>query len=389
MYMGLHRTSVSNDGDEVVELYSVVLDDGKISFVPKNAKTYRTVMTEPTLNSLVQGGFGRYISQRLLRVGQDTRDQGRNQVLAREGSLTGELATLDLSMASDSISTELVAALLPYEWFAALSLCRTPTILDKGKMVRLHKFSSMGNGFTFPLQTLIFWALASSCTAISGCAEKRVSVYGDDIIVGTDAVSLLRKTLHCAGFTLNASKSYWGGPFRESCGKDYYFGIDVRPFYAKHRLSGEFLFLLHNFYKRRYDDDMANRVLGLIPPSFRIFGPDGFGDGHIISCDWHRKQHRRAQGYSGFLFETFTKITRSHRKVLPGDFVLPAYSQYVYEGATDWLDFPYQFVDFSDISIVERAITPHNAGRDGVNTPELTLPGTRGYKRISIYTLSP
>jgi len=141
-YLGHHMNLNCDDvGSEI----TVDVDIGKLSFVPKNATTMRSVMTEPTLNGLVQGGFGRYITKRLRRVGQDTRDQTRNRRLAKLGSETGALATLDLSRASDSISYELVAALLPYEWFAALALCRTDSaLLPSGEVLVLQKFRPWG-----------------------------------------------------------------------------------------------------------------------------------------------------------------------------------------------------------------------------------------------------
>jgi len=385
-YAALHSTSE----DEETWSTPVELHPGKIAFVPKNAKTYRTVMTEPTLNALAQAGFGRVITARLRRVGIDLEDQTLNQRLALEGSLTGALATLDLSSASDSISTELVAELLPYEWFSALSLCRTPTVLIDGKELLLHKFSSMGNGFTFPLQTLIFWALTKSCSEISHSAEQRVSVYGDDIICGVGAIPLVLRVFHCVGFTINEEKSYWSTPFRESCGVDYYSGFNIRPFYAKSLVSGELLFLLHNYYYRSFDEARANKVLSLIDPSLRIFGPDGYGDGHLLRDDWNRKPYKRDCGYGGYVFETYTWKPRYHTKVLSGDRVLPAYSVYVRSFNEEEA---YAVNAWPDPVSAEHGVhiagpaTPHK-GHGDLSYPVLVTPGTRGVKRIKIYTLS-
>jgi len=369
-YSSIHEEYIPHEGSRC----PVHLHDGRLSFVPKNASTFRTVMTEPTLNALFQGALGRVLSQKLRRVGQDTRDQTRNQKLARAGSITGALATLDLSSASDSISIELVARLLPYEWFSAMSLCRTESISDRNKVIRLHKFSSMGNGFTFPLQTLIFWALASACVKSSRPADTRVSVYGDDIIIGTEAVPLFSKVLRCVGFQLNMSKSYWDGPFRESCGKDYYFGIDVRPFYSRHLVTGEYLFLLHNHYYRDYDFESAAVVLAMISPTLRIYGPDGYGDGHLLSNEWVRKPWRRKHGYAGFVFETYTWKPRYHFSVMRGDHVVPIYSTYVRENASS--------------ESLESGPTRHSVGIDGLEFPVYVVPGRRGYRRILIYTLT-
>jgi hypothetical protein len=375
-YSSLHAVSASEEGDdEVVEVVPVELHHGRLSFVAKNAKTHRSVLTEATLNALYQHGLGEYIASRLRRIGQDTTDQVRNQLLAREGSLTGALATLDLSSASDSISIELVAHLVPPEWFDALRRCRTNTVSDNGVLTDLHMFSSMGNGYTFPLQTLIFWALAASASEVSKDAETRVSVYGDDIIVGTATVPLLAKVLTATGFRLNREKSYWSGPFRESCGKDYYLGIDIRPFYQRRKVTGESLFVLHNYYVRHGLDDLASLVLKWIDPCIRIFGPDGFGDGHLLGT-FPRRYHKRDLGYSGFLFDTFVWVGSRHKRLLPGDRVLPLYTVYARD-LPEVLVGPYR---------VRTAGVPISFNGD---IPTLPIPGKGKYKRISIYTLTP
>jgi len=54
-------------------------------------------------------------------------------------------------------------------------------------------------------------------------------VYGDDIIVPAQHAESVSETLEAFGFKVNSRKSFWTGLFRESCGKDYYKGIDVTP----------------------------------------------------------------------------------------------------------------------------------------------------------------
>lgn len=354
--------SFSVDGDDLVELMTVSIHDGKLAFVPKNAKTYRSVMTEPTCNTMLQGGYGRWIAKRLRRVGLDIRDQSKNQRLARLGSLMRVLATLDLSSASDLLARELVSHLLPFDWYSALDSCRTSVCTDRGVVIRLEKFASMGNGFTFPLQTLIFWALVSACCE----PEDDVSVYGDDIICPVSAVPEVFRVFNVCGFLVNKEKSYWSGPFRESCGADYYFGISVRPYYLKKLVSNERLFSLHNFLVRNYDEEMAARVLRLIPEHLRIWGPDGYGDGHLIGA-WSPRPFRREMGWGGFLFDTFVKTGRAHTRALPGDRVLPVYSVYV-RGAGDE--------------------PPLALKKDKRGVVHDTLPGVTGYKQVRIYTLS-
>ena len=304
----------------------VVLHDGRLEFVPKNFKTYRATVTEPPLNGLAQLAVGDHMVDRFAKFGLDLRDQSRNQRLALEGSLTAALATADQKSASDCKATELVAHLLPLDWFTFLSRMRTGHVLYRGERIRLEKFSSMGNGFTFPLESVVFYALARSV-----CEDhETVSVYGDDIIVPTHRFSALAEILRAVGFMPNEKKSYSTGPFRESCGKDYYKGIDVRPYFQKHWVSGETLFTLHNYYIRRGMTEDAQRVLSYIHPDLHQFGPDGYGDGHLIGeHPMIRKDRFVRNGWEGTLFSTFTlKGRKDIRPQLDSDFVLPVYTTY-------------------------------------------------------------
>lgn len=394
-YADLHSTTV-DEGDEdfVWRNTTVEIADGVVAFVPKNAKTHRTVLVEPTINGVIQGGYGKYISRRLLRVGIDLSDQARNKRLARIGSLTGELATLDLSSASDLISKGLVAHLLPLDWYCALSACRTPVAVLDGERLELEKFSSMGNGFTFPLQSLIFWALVTACQDSFESALK-VSVYGDDIICPTGSVPAVLEVFQYCGFEINKLKSYWEGPFRESCGGDYYLGVNIRPLYIKDSLSLKTLFILHNYYVRNGLDDLANEVLRQIPDKDRLWGPDGYGDGHLLG-DWSRSAHRRDQGWSGFLFETYKEVGEKHKKLLPGDFILPAYTTYVAQ-PEDWLAFAYNFVVIPSERLSplvygighRECCAPLPKGGKHGDIPYLALPGVVSYKKVKLYTLAP
>lgn len=206
---------------------------GNVLFtVPKTTDIDRCAAKEPDINMFLQKGLGSYIRSRLRRVGIDLNDQSRNQRLARQGSILGDLATLDLSSASDSISRELVFQLLPSCWFAVLDEVRSPiTIIDGEEHVN-EMFSSMGNGFTFELESLLFYALARATAYFKGIRGV-ISVYGDDIIVPTDVAADLQWVLKVFGFSVNSTKSFSEGPFRESCGGHYYNGVDITPFYVR------------------------------------------------------------------------------------------------------------------------------------------------------------
>lgn len=207
---------------------------GNILFtVPKTSVIDRVACKEPDLNVYGQKAVGDYIRKRLLRKAHiNLNDQSINQELARIGSIDGSLATIDLSSASDSLTSALVMWLLPSDWYALLSALRSPKTFIDGKSHVNAMFSSMGNGFTFELESLIFWAIAKTIQ-VRTKTYGRISVYGDDIIVPAGCAGLLVQVLHWCGFKTNVDKTFIKGPFRESCGKHYYRGLDVTPFYLR------------------------------------------------------------------------------------------------------------------------------------------------------------
>lgn len=219
--------------------YNIVTGN-RVSTVPKNSKTDRVIAFEPDMNMALQLAVGHHFRKSLKKVGLDLNDQTINQELAREGSITGLLATIDLSSASDSISYRLVMDLLPFEWFNILDKLRAVRgVLPDGETVVWEKFSSMGNGFTFELETLLF---ASLCIGVSKQAgvplssakiNRNFSVYGDDIIVPVSIADNLIEALRCVGFSTNTEKTFTTGPFRESCGAHFYRGTCVKPFYIR------------------------------------------------------------------------------------------------------------------------------------------------------------
>ena len=278
----------------------------RIAFVPKTAVTHRTIAIEPLMNVYAQLGLGRLMRRKLrLKCGLDLDDQVPNQDMARKGSIDGSLATIDLSSASDTVAREVVRFLLPHEWFERLDLCRSKVGFLDGEWLRYEKFSSMGNGYTFELETLIFWSLAVSCVELLGLDPFEVRVYGDDIIVPSLAYDFLIEVLTFCGFTANSSKSFREGPFRESCGKDFYDGHEVRPFFQKENLDRvESLFRLANGLRRvsfkrarslgcdetlRHTWGLVVRMIPrLIAQHLRV--PAHAGDSDGICCNWDESQ---------------------------------------------------------------------------------------------------
>lgn len=223
----------------------------RVVLVPKTLKTPRVIAIEPTCMQYMQQA----VAERLVRLIEDDSvlkkmigftDQVPNQDLAREGSLHGNFATLDLSEASDRVSNEHVRSLLAnHPWLSAgVDACRSrkarvPGYFRKPEtVIELAKFASMGSALTFPLEAMVF--LTVVVLAKEQARGRRYKsrntiqreldgarIYGDDIIVPTDIAESVIEYLELYGFKVNTSKSFWTGKFRESCGKEFYDGTNV------------------------------------------------------------------------------------------------------------------------------------------------------------------
>lgn len=264
--------------------------------VPKNMWTRRPIAIEPTLSVYYQLGLGIDLSRRLKRVGIDLKDQSVNQRRALRGSLTGEYATLDASSASDSISLGLVEYLFQPNptYLRALYGLRSSVSYVGDVMYALPILSSMGNGFTFPLESAIFYALCRGVCEVVGI-EPDITVYGDDMVVPCAATGPIAETLMDLGIKLNAEKTFSSGPFRESCGADFWSGTAVRPIFLK---TFDYLPLL-SYYNNMYGRPEYEKVREYLHSFVRHFGPPhqerhdyGWTDDEGI---WSKRYRRRYQ----------------------------------------------------------------------------------------------
>jgi len=213
--------------------------------VPKTQKAPRIIAIEPSWMQYCQQSLLEPIRQGLEEGDSRSNfvgltDQTPNQRLAREGSLTGRLATLDLSEASDRVSYQLVQTLLADHPHLAMAVDATRSKLADVPgfgVMPLAKFASMGSALTFPIEAMVFTtcifvgiekALRRPVTMKDIAALRgEVRVYGDDIVVPVEFVQSVISTLESFGFKVNMNKSFWTGRFRESCGKEYFNGEDV------------------------------------------------------------------------------------------------------------------------------------------------------------------
>lgn len=270
----------------------------RFTTVKKDATKDRGICIEPLGNLWGQLAVGGVMKRKLaavgLRVDRTSLTGGplqRLQVnppldgktihmrLAREGSRSGRWATIDLSNASDTVSLELVRWVLPEDWFELLYALRSPFTYINGRWVRLDKFSSMGNGYTFELETLVFACILSA--AFDLVIGRDLYVYGDDIVLPTEHGRDALAVLQMCGLTPNMRKSYVSGPFRESCGGDYFSGFDVRSYYADGEFTSPLEWIaLHNQLKAKWPRAtlVHKRAIDQVPLALRQFGPSWLGD---------------------------------------------------------------------------------------------------------------
>ena len=98
----------------------------------------------------------------------------------------------------------------------------------------------MGNATTFPVQSLVFWAICVASLQRQGFHQPgAVFVFGDDIEVPSVCAQGVIDDLESFGLLVNRTKSFWRGAFRESCGVDAFKGVNVTPIRWKTTFDAE------------------------------------------------------------------------------------------------------------------------------------------------------
>lgn len=236
---------------------SSISTNEKLSFVAKNSQTMRPISIQSAASIATQLCVGRFFERRLKRWGIDISVQ---QDIHRSMVLTKDICTIDLKSASSLWSVKAVMLLLEPKWFRLLDSLRAQRIQSGERSFPSHTFSAMGNGFTFPLETILFAAIVRACYRLFGVPliqdgpNRNYSVFGDDIIVVKDVYDQVVRALTTLGLEVNSNKSFKEGPFRESCGVDAYEGVDIRPVYLKYLTTTQDLYVafnsLANYYRR-------------------------------------------------------------------------------------------------------------------------------------------
>lgn len=305
--------SISNfpDGFESHPVRMVITRDEtpvRVVFVPKTQKTPRVIAIEPVCMQYIQQAIAAWLIPRIEHRCSYTsghvnfRDQSINAKLALQSSRDGDKATIDMSEASDRVSSRLIWSMLAStpEFRRQVFACRsTRASLPNGITLPLRKFASMGSALCFPIESMAFYiAVISILIQKAGVRVTPVSVrkyscgvyvYGDDIVVPADVAPSICETLSAFAFKVNSHKSFWIGKFRESCGMDAFDGVDVTPVYVRRKIPADrtdshgiasLVSLANQFYLKglwgtcRYLREIAEKLLGELPAmsigSFRL-----------------------------------------------------------------------------------------------------------------------
>lgn len=268
--------------------------------VPKTATKPRLICAEPAYNQFVQQGMQAVLKGELHRrkLICDYTDQSRNQHLSRVGSVDGSLATIDLSEASDRVGWALVRHAFSFDqlFLKLLRDSRSEFVdIGDGNVICQKKFAPMGSAMTFPIQCMLFTGIVTlaACELAGDFSPKYIrrvitsksdyTVYGDDIIVPTDLYPRVVDLLTSAGLKVNDKKTFNKGFFRESCGTDWFKGVNVTPVYLRYPLDS---------------NSDVNRILSLVSTRNQLRTRVGDGksigvlDEYLISLD-RRIRHAR------------------------------------------------------------------------------------------------
>ena len=219
----------------------------RLIWVPKTAKGPRLIAAEPVAHQWCQQLILNFLFDQCKKnFGSsfiDFKDQGKSGALVLQASLDRNLATVDLSDASDRLTCWTVERLLRTQGslLAALHAARTRHIRDEisnvPSFLSLRKFASQGTATTFPVMSLVMLCIALGASLYNDRVtwakirelRTKVRVFGDDIILPTHGYERLVRAMELLELKVNKAKSYVHGHFRESCGTDGFQGLNITP----------------------------------------------------------------------------------------------------------------------------------------------------------------
>lgn len=254
---------------ELGELYDGHIE-AKLIAVPKDSRGPRLICVHPAEAIWFQQGIRRELERAISRVRYSEGPWPRGHVHFSDQSVNGKIAllsskskryaTIDMKEASDRVSDVLVQALFG-RWYKYFGCCRAQKlVIDeastfRGQVIDINSYAPMGNATTFPVQSLVFWAICVASLQSQGFHQPgAVFVFGDDIIVPSETAPAVMADLESFGLLCNKEKSFYRGAFRESCGVDAFNGVNVTPIRWKTSYDAEHLTGLQSL------SDMAMRL---------------------------------------------------------------------------------------------------------------------------------
>lgn len=319
--------------------------------VPKTATGPRLIASEPTAHQWVQGAIANWIEARLKETKSplcdsvNLRDQAASRDLAREASLTGSHATVDLKSASDRLTCRLVEFVFQgnRSLLDAFHASRTRAVeinlMGRRETILLRKFATQGSALTFPVQTMVFTLIAVHALSVARQIKDwpsvrelfhQIRVYGDDIIIPTDGYTVLVRMLSSLQLSVNEHKSFALGKFREACGMDAYNGVDVTPAYVRQVYGPaptslkSVIECSNNFFNKGYWC-AADYLLKTVPPEelrlLPVVAPDSGAFGILSFCGesvehlkqrWSKDLHRTEVRVLSIQTEVQKKRAKGH-----------------------------------------------------------------------------
>lgn len=224
--------------------------------VPKNYKSRRLIATVP----VVCQSIGMVVQKCVLQILEKSYNERshkdgvviaqQNQHLARnaaqEGSNYLRIDTIDQSHASDRILYNVIRDLIPERadlrfWLVDIVPRKAHYRDKKGHWcsINLTTFAPAGYANTFNMECMYFaWItmLSKRMCNIFDVGQSGddwfVTIVGDDISCKCEYTETIIDLLVLFGAKVNEDKTFKGEAFfRESCGGDYMYGLDVTPLY--------------------------------------------------------------------------------------------------------------------------------------------------------------
>nr|UJQ85539.1 MAG: hypothetical protein 3 [Leviviridae sp.] len=332
-------------GDERVRPHNHEVPS-RLIMVPKTSKGPRLIAAEPTSHQWCQQLTWQFLEMQCRKLFRgyfiDFRDQTKSGDMVLKASLNRDLATVDLSDASDRLTCWTVERIFRSNpsILTALHAARTRYLRDEisegGSFLSLRKFASQGTATTFPVMSLVMLCIALGC-----CLEGRITlrkiwklrdqvrVFGDDIIIPTHGYVRLVRCMDLLELKVNSAKSYTKGFFRESCGVDGYKGYDVTPVRPKYIIGDSpascqaVVDTSNNLYLKGYWN-AANACIALLPPhlqcGIRVVGVHDVGFRGLTSYSGGYEQHLTQRWNSRLhRYEVRTWTILDHAKKRPRD----------------------------------------------------------------------